>query len=112
MVTAYALCVSLVNVTEDYSLGTEYDPLVDCLPAFTRQDGTPDLGVIYRCARREYGRCVTSTYVDGDGSGDRKVGWYFVKRARYEDTGESYLQGAWVTIVHENPDYDPRRWIH
>lgn len=29
----------------------------------------------------------------------RHVGWFFISRQRYEDTGETYLRGAWVTVL-------------
>lgn len=56
-------------------------------------------GDIYRMAQEEFGRCASSVYVDTASGSPKRIGWFFVSRQRYEDTGEPYLRGAWVTVT-------------
>lgn len=98
--TYYAVSVALVNETE----GHRFSDFEEELHRFDlKEDGTPDMGEIYRQAQREYGRCVSSVYVDREDGSPRRVGWYFVKRCQYEDTGEPYLRGAWVRVLAIEP---------
>ena len=66
----------------------------------TLDDGTPDFGAIYRAYAREYGRCQSRVYVDAADGRPVHVGWFFVKRARFDNPGSraTYLQGAWVKV--------------
>lgn len=48
------------------------------------------------------GRCTGKVYVDEDGRAQH-VGWVFLRRQRYDDSPETYLQETWVT-VHDGPD--------
>jgi hypothetical protein len=84
---------TFVNVTEGYrfSEGEQYEPFTD------------DVGELFRNLRSEYGRCVSSIYVDVDGGPPKRVGWVFQKRDRYEDTRETYLREVWVTL-HDAKD--------
>ena len=86
--------VSLTNETKGHRFSDWSEPVEDHL---LHDDGTPDMGAIYRLAQDEYGVCRSSVYVDTP-TGPRKVGWYFESRQRYEDTDEPYLRGAWVTV--------------
>ena len=90
-----------VNVTEGYRFGNAepYEP------------HTEDVGYLFRAYRRDYGRCVSSIYVDqridnSDGSFEIKtvrVGWVFRGKVEYEDTHESYIREVWVTL-HDDVD--------
>ena len=75
-----------LNATEGYVYGES-----DICEAFTDKPGK-----LYRSCVREYGRCSGRLYV---GSGT-PIGWVFVKRQKYEDTGEAYIQETWITL-HE-----------
>lgn len=59
-------------------------------------------GELYRASVREHGRCTGRVYIDTD-DGPRAIGWTFLKRDHYEDTGEPFLRETWVT-VHDAPD--------
>lgn len=61
-----------------------------------------DPGELFRAFQRQYGRCVSSVYVEKDGT-SRRIGWVFQKRARYTDTKESYLMETWVTLHVKEP---------
>lgn len=90
----YTINVSLTNETESRRFSDWSEPVEDWL---LTDDGTPDMGHIYRLSQSEYGVCRSSVYVDTR-TGTHKVGWYFESRQRYEDTNEPYLRGAWVTV--------------
>lgn len=91
----YQLNVSVTNEDKGYLFGQWTEDLDEDL--YLNDDGTPNTGEIYRQCQREYGRCTSSVYND-TAKGVVRVGWFFVSRQRYEDTGEPYLRGAWVTI--------------
>jgi hypothetical protein len=88
-----AIEVTLTNEDKGYQFGHYVEPLAD---TYMGEDATP--GELYRAMRSEYGRCTGKVYVDRSEGGPKTIGWYFVKRDRYEDTGESYLRGAWVIV--------------
>lgn len=74
---------------------------------------TDDVGRLFRSLRREYGRCQSSVYIDdADGKSTRRIGWVFVKRVQYEDTGtygrpaEFYNRSVWVTL-YDGRDVSP-----
>lgn len=78
-----------INATEGYTFGDS-----DVYESFTN-----DTGKLYRSCQREYGRCVSKAYIDpADGGKPRAIGWVFVGRQQYEDTGETYLREVWVTL--------------
>lgn len=79
---------SYVNLTENYRIGDSepYEPF------------TTDTGQLYRAYRKECGRCTGKVWIDRL-DGTHAIGWIFVKRARYEDTREPYLQETWVTLL-------------
>jgi hypothetical protein len=76
-----------LNTTEGYCIGES-----DVTETFT-----DDRGELYRALRAEYGRCTGKVYIDTD-NGVRAIGWVFVKRARYEDSPETYLREVWATV--------------
>ncbi len=110
MSVAYAVHISLTNETAGHIFSEwtdELDPDTS-LPRLFHEDGSVHMGELFRLMRSEYGRCTSSVYVDGPPT--RRVGWYFESRHAYEDTGEPYLRGAWVTVVKRREDYQPAKW--
>ena len=79
---------TLTNEDEGHSLSEWSEDFPDEMP----------MGEIYREVQKEFGRCESSVYVDTPMGAPRRIGWFFVSRQRYEDTGEPYLRGAWVTL--------------
>ncbi len=78
------------NATLGYMLGEpEVLKVVD-----TVLDGL-SVGEIYRWYVGEYGRCVGKVRVDTEDGRTLHVGWVFVKRDRYEDSGETFLHETW-----------------
>jgi hypothetical protein len=91
----YGIHVTLINETKGYVF-LEWSERIDVYDL--TENGTPDMGHIYRSFQREFGRCQSSTYIDTD-EGPKRIGWYFVSRQKYEDgTNDTYLQGAWVSV--------------
>lgn len=95
----YGVNITLTNEDKGYQFSDWTDWLDQNDPLLT-DDGTPNMGSIYRQAQREYGRCTSSVYVDREG-GPVKVGWYFISCEEYEDTHDKYLRGAWVTVIQD-----------
>ena len=58
-------------------------------------------GELYKYCLSEYGRCVSKIYVDPDGA--KPIGWIFIKREKYTDCDETYLQETWVTVHIATP---------
>lgn len=52
---------------------------------------------VYKVAQKEYGRCTSKMYIDTKDGKAKHIGWVFKKKCYYEDTGESYIQEAWIT---------------
>lgn len=62
---------------------------------------TDDRGELYRAMRKQFGRCTSKVY---HGETDPKeIGWIFVKRQKYQDSRETYLQETWVTVHTKLP---------
>lgn len=74
----------------------QFSSWVDQVPADRRPT--------FRELQAEWGRCNSRVYADTV-TGVEEIGYYFVKRQRYEDTGEPYLRGAWVTFM-DVPELD------
>lgn len=100
---SYAVDVVLTNETEG---GRSSEWREEVHPFDLGDDGRPDFGKIYRDARDEFGRCQSSVYVDREDGPPKRIGWFFVSRQQYERSAETYLRGAWVTVV-EVPDPAP-----
>lgn len=83
-----------INATEGYGIGESgtYEPYTD------------NVGKLFRTMQREYGRCVSSVYVDSPNGGPpKRVGWVFQRAERYTDCDKTYLREVWVTL-HDAPD--------
>jgi len=85
---------SYVNATEGYRFGDNtYE-----VEGTVFEDMTP--GEAYRWLVKEYGRCTGKVYRDTE-SAPLHCGWVFIKRDKYEDTGEPYTREVWVTFSRE-----------
>lgn len=60
---------------------------------------TEDTGKLYKDLVREYGRCVSSVYIDQENSPPLRVGWVFRKRMKYEDSPDTYIREVWVELA-------------
>jgi hypothetical protein len=54
-----------------------------------------DPGDLFRACRAEFGRCRSKVYAERP-DGDVAVGWVFVKREPFVDSGDTYLRETWV----------------
>ncbi len=78
---------TFVNLTEGYRHETQapYEAYTD------------DYGELYRVCVSEYGRCTGKVYRENK-SGVYSCGWVFVKRAKYEDCADTFLQETWICL--------------
>lgn len=81
-----------VNRTESHMIG-------DSGVYETRYD---KIGDLFRSLQREYGRCVSSMYLDV--AGQPRIGWIFVQRDKYTDSDETYLRETAVTLHKGLPE--------
>lgn len=81
------VCETSINRTENYGFGDYVYPIDG-----TWLDGT--LPNLYKYGSEEFGRCIGKVYI-GDG---KHIGYVFVKRDKYEDTGETFLRETWVSL--------------
>ena len=81
--------IDMVNATKGYCFSKDR-PFETC---------HENLGDLYRAMVREYGRCTSKMYTDRGVKPAMCVGWVFVKRAKYNDANETYLQETWVAVV-------------
>lgn len=69
------------------------------IPAYETWADVDDLGKLYKSLVKEYGRCISSMYIDHtDKIKTQKIGWVFLRRATYDDSKETYLQETWVAV--------------
>ena len=94
----YRVHISITNEDESYTFSDFREDPEDWYADVFDQDGGIKAGALYRVPQAEYGRCLSSVYVDQPDGPPKRCGWFFVKRERYEDTGGPYLRGAWVTV--------------
>jgi hypothetical protein len=83
-----------VNETEGYLLG---EPVI--YETWAETPGELYKGQGWRGSLpAEYGRCTSKVYIDTE-EGTKAIGWTFLKRDKYEDTGESFLHRTWISVV-------------
>ena len=78
-----------INATEGHTIskGEPFEPFTD------------DTGKLFRVMQREYGRCISSVYVDSEEGPPMRVGWVFLGRDAYQDEPEAtYLREVWITL--------------
>lgn len=78
----------------DYKLSVFYES-----PVYETYHKT--ISSLFRTCQKEYGRCEVSLYIDTP-QGTKRIGWVFLKRAKYDDSHQTYLQETWVTL-HDKP---------
>ena len=59
---------------------------------------TDDRGKLYKSLVKQHGRCISGVFIDKKDGSVKKVGWVFIKRVKYEDCNETYLQEVWVSL--------------
>lgn len=96
-----AIKLVYTNESLGHSFGDEIIALDD---SSTFGDDDVSMGDIYREAIRQgYGRCTSKVWQDICTGGTKHIGWFFVSRQRYEDTGGIYLRGVWVIVGEHRP---------
>ena len=94
-----------VNETKGYRCGES-----EVYETFTDKPGR-----LFRDMQREYGRCVSSMYIDGEDGNAQRIGWVFRKRMEYEDYrghGERYyVREVWVSVHERKPEVEVREFL-
>ena len=86
------VCEEWVNATKGHRLGS----------SGVYETWCETLGELYHAMQKEYGRCTSKVYIDTD-KGPRTIGWVFIKRQKYTDCNDTYLQETWVTVHEKEP---------
>jgi hypothetical protein len=89
LVEITALQIRDANTEKEQRL-RDYDETIEWDTCSTAKD-------VYRAAKKEYGRCSGKVYVDNPDGVTRHVGWVFIKRCKFSDCSEYYLQETWIT---------------
>ena len=80
-----------INSTKNYRVGeTEY-----------YESFTENVGELFLSLQKEFGRCSSKIYVDLPNEAT-PCGWVFVKRVKYDDVDQYYLQETWVQVQQSN----------
>lgn len=59
-----------------------------------------DVKSLYKYGLSDFGRCIGKIYIDDDDNSAKHVGYIFVKRVKYTDCDETFLQEVWFSIDH------------
>lgn len=94
--------VTIVNKTENYTFGSDGEYETFCTT----------IGELYREMMGEYGRCEGKMYVDSVDGVSKQIGWVFLKRAKYTDCNETYLQETWVAVMERPTEIKTERTYH
>lgn len=90
----------MLYISETYVNATERYMIDEIPPYETRFDSIGDL---YRSLQSEYGRCISSMYIDHtDRVKTQKIGYVFQSRVKYDDCKETYLREVWIAIFVKN----------
>jgi hypothetical protein len=73
---------------------------------------TDDIGRLFKEFQREYGKCVSSLYVETRTAGDIRCGWVFEKRRKYEDCNQTYIAQTWVALYDDTKPLPDGRVYH
>ena len=64
---------------------------------------TDKIKTLFLSLSREYGKCISSIYIDTKKGKTKKIGWVFQKREKYTDCNETYLKETWITLHEKQP---------
>jgi hypothetical protein len=91
-------------ISETHVNATKHHVVSEIEPYETWAD-VEQLGKLYKSLQSEYGRCISSMYIDHtDKVKTQKIGWVFLSRDTYEDTKETYLREVWISVFIKNEE--------
>ena len=64
---------------------------------------TDNIGELFKDLQCEFGRCVSSMYMDKKDGATKKIGWVFEKKNKYNDCDETYVQETWIELHKTKP---------
>ena len=59
---------------------------------------TDSVGELFKHLQQEFGRCVSSMYIDKKDGTTKKIGWVFEKKNHYTNSDEKYMQETWIEL--------------
>jgi len=64
---------------------------------------TDSVGELFKHLQQEFGRCVSSMYIDKKDGTTKKIGWVFEKKNHYTNSDEKYMQETWIELHKSEP---------
>ena len=64
---------------------------------------TDSIGELFKDLQIQFGRCVSSMYVDKKDGATKKIGWVFEKKNKYNDCNKTYMQETWIELHKTKP---------
>jgi hypothetical protein len=62
---------------------------------------------LYKGLVKAYGRCTGKMFIDTNtdyGMKAKHIGWVFLKKEKYENSKDKFLQETWVALVNQKPE--------
>lgn len=67
------------------------------------ETSSENTGELFKRLKSAHGRCSGNMYIDLKSGESKKIGWVFVKRIKYSDCKDTFLQEVWVSVHKEEP---------
>ena len=64
---------------------------------------TDSIGELFKDLQVQFGRCVSSMYMDKKDGTTKKIGWVFEKYIHYTNSDETYMQETWIELHKTKP---------
>ena len=64
---------------------------------------TDSIGELFKDLQIQFGRCVSSMYMDKKDGTTKKIGWGFEKKNHYTNSDETYMQETWIELHKTKP---------
>jgi len=64
---------------------------------------TDSVGELFKHLQQEFGRCISSMYIDKKDGTAKKIGWVFQKKNHYTNSDEKYMQETWIELHKSEP---------
>ena len=97
------ISTTMINRDEKHSFGPDPEELEEIEAS--------SMGELFQKMRALHGRCTGKVHIDTRGPSDPPgvfnktltIGWVFLKKDKYEDTGEPFLCETWITVHEQRP---------
>ena len=90
----------MIHIKEQYINKTLFE---SCGESEVYETFTDSVGELFKHLQQEFGRCVSSMYIDKKDGTTKKIGWVFEKKNKYNDCDETYVQETWIELHKTKP---------